>query len=1446
MLLLKSQFILTKCIKNTLYLLSPPILSEDEVTLPRYSVLHYLDTKTNNHFPTRDLYYFKDIPKNKKIPITHISELENKDEISVLENKYVTAEIRKWQQSTLKTFKLFDLLVTPNTDTNLVSVFNYNLLKDLYRYKTSLLSKHFKFYNLYKTYFTYVKKSIDLDTESTHFITIDVPNSIPNYNILDIILKFNTIKFSRIISDEDLLKVIDLYRWLSNDTRSKSTMSDITDEDSKRIIVEFKYKGYSSFLPLYILRGVSKESKLESTIKYNPVKVRKLYIVMLHKLQDKVNSILENNITETTVDDNTLEKESEEIQKEILQDVEKEEIHNDSDILDNVSSNTSSFFKDFKIKDTEELDKLASNIEVENLDKLISSNISKFESDNKEIDKIYEETILKAFIKEDVEETEELPLKVDYSDETTSDLLKNKTIDEAFNKHITEAVEFKTLTSTEIRTLKKLKENRILLKSPYDSNIKLDDFKIISSSETDLTVEDTTIHLNNPLVEDDLKKEIINNFDKKYIQSILKKDIISSVINLEKAGVIIKNYEVEENKSSIGNYEVHKLTLKPLTGKESTVYFRLPKIDSEGEFVSAGIRNKLRKVRTDLPIRKISPIKVALTSNYGKLFVMRTEKKSNDPYRYIVDFIKNDYINSNGQVKKIIPGVKTLNNFKLPNIYHTLASEFNEVRTTSITFLLNYNELSNYIDNKVLEDITKQGYIFCGYLTNKNIVVIDKNNIFYNYSDNMANLGTIESLLNIDIDKVPKPYSVIKILGDNIPLGICLSYYLGLSGLLSVTNTSYKIIDSKNRYSPETNELVIKFSDYKVVLILDTIEKQLIFNGYTFYKDFIKQHNLKEFDYKEIYLNLLEFRDSGLIHIKELNLLEELFLDPITVDVLSGMKEPTDFLRLLLRANELLNDLSHPDINDPNYSRIRGYDRVPGLMYRALSESIRDYKLKGRSNSKIELDPYKVWNYVTRDSTVKITEDTNPILDVKESEIVTLSGLDGLSKDATPKMLRRYHKNDIGLISEATVDSSDVALNTYLSPYAKLKNIRGFIDTDNKEVLDNPAKAFSTSTLLAPMSEYDEPKRINFVSIQNSHSIASDGYMQPILRTGYEYVMPYKAGKLYSIIAEDDGEVIDLTEKIITVKYKNKTTMTYKIGTQYGRMEGGVYPHFLKTTLKKGSKFKANDFIAYNVNFFEPDWLDPSRLIMKFGRTVTVALTMNDEVFEDSSAISKSLSKEMKTSIIKEKIYILDFNKSIMNIVPVGTIVNPNTVLFSVLDNETDFSNLSESSITMLQNLASLAPKAKYNGIIDRYEIKYNGELSDMSPSLKKLASKLDKELYDETKGTEYEATNNKVTSEYRSEGKNLNIDTLELKVYIRIELNQQVGDKGTFANQMKSVVGAVFNSDITTESGTSIDAMFGYKNILNRQVNSTIMIGTTNRLLKHVSKQIADIYFSE
>lgn len=1092
MLKLYSQFILQQGIRSPLYLMNPVVVRTDEVSLPRHTNLHYLEVSSDKLFPERGSYYFNEIPSNKKVPISHLKELSVTEETINLKNKKLAIDIRKWNKANLKTFKEVELVETPNKDANTISVVNYNPVKDLYNYKSSPLAEYHKHRNLSYTFWDSVKAHVESNKEGVQLVTMEVPTVVPGFMTLKRIIGFKEIKLTRVVSDKTLLWILDLFQWLTEAERPNSTMSAITDEDSTKILIEFKYKGYATYLPLSTLRSVAEESELDSTVKVSNDRLHKLFVVLLRKIQDTVTSNLDSQTevekvveeeTEELEDerDTTTEEEPEKEDKEVVLkaedgDLEEGEPQDTSKLLD-----TNSF-----IRKTSKLDKEL-NVNIDSLYDVdlgdLNGLIDKEIDSDSFVDSIYEEKINQVDQKVELPKVNtpsldkddmEKPIPIDDIDEEhLATLLKDKESTSITEDFISKALSSKTHTAAEIRSLRKLQEQRSTLKSPY-SDQSLNEYTSERFQDIHLTKDVTKIQTDNILVPDNLYSKKVKSFDEQYVTKLLDKDIVSSVTNLEKSNIIIKGYEKEETVSSVDRYETHKVSLKPLDGKESTIYFRIPKVDKEGSFMVAGTKYRMRKLRTDAPIRKISPTRVSLRSNYGKLFVFRTERRTNNPNSYLIIKIREDYLGENKVVTKIVPGIKTLNKVEnLPNVYHALSSSFDSIVTRKLTFLLREEDVDNHVDKetaKKLKASTK--FKFCGHTSGKDIVVVGFDDVFYNYSKNLEPIGTIEDILDLDPDKTPKPFSVVKIIGKDIPLGIALGYYLGMSGLIAATKTDWKVLGPRERYSPEKNELVLRFRDHKLVLTTDTVEKQLIFNGFLFYKDSTKLYDLESFNSREVYLNVVEQRKIGLFHLKELTNLYDMFLDPITKDDLTDMGEPTDYIPLLLRANQLLEDYTHPDINDPKYSRIRGYDRIPGLMYSALTESVREHRLKG--GGKIALDPYKVWNYITQDSSVKSRDELNPIITLKEDEAVTLSGKDGLSSGAIPSGLRRYHPNDAGLISEGTVDSKDVAVTTYLSPYAKIKGVRGSVDMESKELEENPGKIFSSAVNMAPFSEYDD------------------------------------------------------------------------------------------------------------------------------------------------------------------------------------------------------------------------------------------------------------------------------------------------------------------------------------------------------------------------------------
>lgn len=59
----------------------------------------------------------------------------------------------------------------------------------------------------------------------------------------------------------------------------------------------------------------------------------------------------------------------------------------------------------------------------------------------------------------------------------------------------------------------------------------------------------------------------------------------------------------------------------------------------------------------------------------------------------------------------------------------------------------------------------------------------------------------------------------------------------------------------------------------------------------------------------------------------------------------------------------------------------------------------------------------------------------------------------------------------------------------------------------------------------------------------------------------------------------------------------------------------------------------------------------------------------------------------------------------------------------------------------------------------------------------------------------------------------------------------------------MKTIFGRVMGGVNETESGVPIDAIFSYESINARIVRSPEIIGTTNTLLKIISRRVVDAY---
>ena len=88
-----------------------------------------------------------------------------------------------------------------------------------------------------------------------------------------------------------------------------------------------------------------------------------------------------------------------------------------------------------------------------------------------------------------------------------------------------------------------------------------------------------------------------------------------------------------------------------------------------------------------LPIKKIDPTIVAMSSYYGKTFVNLNTRKSNNSVEWIAKQINKQSIENNGVIVKVNPANVFNSDFEAPYIYNALAEKYKTIQTKNLTLM---------------------------------------------------------------------------------------------------------------------------------------------------------------------------------------------------------------------------------------------------------------------------------------------------------------------------------------------------------------------------------------------------------------------------------------------------------------------------------------------------------------------------------------------------------------------------------------------------------------------------------------------------------------------------------------------------------------------------------------------------------------------------------------
>lgn len=563
-----------------------------------------------------------------------------------------------------------------------------------------------------------------------------------------------------------------------------------------------------------------------------------------------------------------------------------------------------------------------------------------------------------------------------------------------------------------------------------------------------------------------------------YIKNgVMEADTLNMLKSFQKAGVIVQDIQVEEKLDALNDSKTLKIKNVPVNGKASTWAIDLPVFREDGSFLADGVQYQMDTQKISTPISKTAPHRVALTSYYGKIFIARNTLVKHDYGAWLVRNI-NRIIEDNED--KRISQVRYGSNMApidlmLPRTYTTLMTQISQFKSKSITFNFEFEKRNEVFGEKNVKRFGKKGAIIVGKDKTHLYVLNRDDTVFKTDGKNQEDIGHFTEVIGGGWPPLPIQFSEIpKLKGKRISIGLVLGYFMGLAKLLKKLKVKYRSEPANIRSTAKGDEREFIFADERLIYKGDATA-MLIINGFVMVKDQIKNFKLSDMNKRQAYGPILKSIGLEKYQVTELNLIDDLFVDPITEEILVDMKEPTTFQDLCIRSTELVVTDEHYRETDPKLSvRERRLERVPGFIYSTLVKAVREQRNKPNpSIHPVYIGQREVWSSIAQDNTTQLIKELNPIHTLKQIEAVSLSGEGGRGAKTLVKKSRAFDPNDVGRYSEATPDSGKVGIRTFTPPNPKIKNLRGMHGEFDFEK-DGSTSVLSTTGLLLPASHHDD------------------------------------------------------------------------------------------------------------------------------------------------------------------------------------------------------------------------------------------------------------------------------------------------------------------------------------------------------------------------------------
>ncbi len=976
-----------------------------------------------------------------------------------------------------------------------------------------------------------------------------------------------------------------------------------------------------------------------------------------------------------------------------------------------------------------------------------------------------------------------------------------------------------------------------------------------------------------------MHKVRFSNFEKAYNSQLLQKDIVSMITSLNdtRLPVHVRNIKIEDKSDELNYVDRYYVQLEDENRVRHQLTFDMPKFIDDKFMYLHGNRKEIVKQQMMLPIVKDGPNQVQIVSNYKKIFVHRFGAKLSPEIERIRKYFEKNMAPS---------GIK----FKLDNVMsgnkqflRTLeidefAAYFDYIKSQDFEIYFNLSVIDKLCSERNIPMYTEidgsKDSVCIGFFKKNDPIYVSLEDEGLKIVDLVKSTFTNSS----DINSIPTGkrfmYTGGVLMSKKVPLALLVAYHEGMSSLLRRTGMEYRV--SEKRSKLDAGERMLEFEDCYIIYKPKTVENILLMNGLSLVPT--RAYKYAEMDDKETYLDIF----YGLFNQRNIasafDNFYDFMIDPITKEVLEDLNLPNNYIDVLLYANKLLVDGDYTEETDLSLYRIRSNEILNSYLYNAIANAYSTYIATANNPNPIKIS-------IPRDTIVKsvLTAQTvedysvlNPIVEVEKGRAVTAKGPSGANLDRAYTMAKRsYSPSMTGVMAMSTSPDANVGVVRAMSTEPSIVSARGYIE-DNQERLDElkDTNIFSPGELLSPLgASRDDTIRTSMAIKQSKHIIPVENASPVLISNGIEQTLPYHTGSDFSIVAKEDGKVIEIDEKTNTVviEYKQPTDTGDKflaIDTSKRVVKNGAGGFYLANqllhNLKVGQTVKKNDVLAYDKNFYSND---NDGVRFNIGSLEKIAIFSNAATMEDSAFVTQKLTKDIGTKITMPKSISLGKNANIDYIVKIGDKikVGDELVRFESSFKDDSLNKFLDTVRTELnEEIRSLGKKpitSKYTGEVVDIKIYSTVDTEELSPSLQKLVkehyarinkrksllNKYDKRdvkykmgMYQDEPTSKVDSPDGKVKGEIVGEG-------ILIQIFVEYTDIGGVGDKIAFFTALKGIIGDVVEPGLEpfslNEPDEEISAFVAPGAVLARMTPSILLTAFGNKTLVGLKKKLKEIY---